>query len=96
MDADPRVTFELTQTGATFTGDRFASQNAGFIPQAPAFGTVTNPTNITLQITSSSQGITSTCEYQVSTDASVDRIEIERTVSGFWCGQTSYTISRQQ
>ncbi len=93
VDEDPRVSFEFTQNGPNFSGERLAGGN--FIARAPAQGALTDPRSIAMQITFSAWGITSTCGYQGTADADFNRIRVDRTNDGFWCGQDSYTITRR-
>lgn len=95
VDADPRVQFVLTQTGGGLSGQREASAAAGFIPIAALTGSVGNPRTVSITITFRAGGITSNCRYDGTTDEQVNQFHVERTSQGFFCGQTSYTVTRR-
>ena len=95
VDADPRVRFELNQSGANLSGSREANPGSGFITSAALNGNVSNPRLIAITIHFRAQGTSSDCRYEGTLDDQADGFHVDRIATGIFCGQTSYTVRRQ-
>jgi hypothetical protein len=96
VDADPRISFSFTQSGATLAGERDASGGSGYIGYGSVSGTLSSPRGISILIHFKSQGLTSDCQYDGTIDSAGDTFRVERSGSaGVFCAQQSYSPRRQ-
>jgi hypothetical protein len=91
VDQDPHVRFELAQSGKTLSGRRIADPSRGFIEEGSVTGIVADPRKVSLEISFDPNP----CGYEGTASADLNMIAVTRTKSGPFCGQTSYSITRQ-